>query len=221
MVKDYFSFETIRDKNGDVVCYHVTAIGTIDKDGETRMRSDLGDSGNKRMAFGKLTVRGRDHMIGLLLRETGSRVHWRSTDDQGPYAVISFAAREKHAEEIYNLNEGDRVLIEGRAYIRQNSVGHEDRLPELSITVSSSFLLGRRRRPQTMTSSIIPQKIRSYETINAEREPEFSEAAEDRPASFGAFSVSPMNQNDDIPFTAIEPMEPGDASSEEKKEEIV
>ena len=139
MVKDYFSFETIRDKNREVVCYHVTAIGTIDRDGETRIRSDLGDSGNKKMAFGKLTVRGRDHMIGLLLRETGSRVYWRSTDDQGPYAIISFAAREKHAEEIYNLNEGDRVLIEGRAYIRQNGTGHEDRLPELSITVSSSF----------------------------------------------------------------------------------
>ena len=48
MVKDYFSFETIRDKNGEVVCYHVTAIGTIDKDGVTRMRSDLGDSGTEK-----------------------------------------------------------------------------------------------------------------------------------------------------------------------------
>ena len=42
MAKDYFSFETIRDRNGEIVCYHVTAIGTIDKDGETRMRRDLG-----------------------------------------------------------------------------------------------------------------------------------------------------------------------------------
>ena len=198
MAKDYFSFETIRDKNGEIVCYHVTAIGTIDKDGETRMRSDLGDSGNKKMAFGKLTVRGRDHMIGLLLRETGSRVFWRSTDDEGPYAVISFAAREKHAEEIYNLNEGDRVLIEGRAYIRQNSAGHEERLPELSITVSSSFLLGRRRRPQTLTSSIIPQKIRSYDDMPASAPEENNEALP---------SFAPMNRaDDDAPFMSVEPM---------------
>ena len=199
MVKDYFSFETIRDRNGDVICYHVTAIGTIDRDGETRMRSDLGDSGDRKMAFGKLTVRGRDHMIGLLLRETGSRVFWRSSDDQGPYAIISFAAREKHAEEIYNLNEGDRVLIEGRAYIRQNSAGHEDRLPELSITVSSSFLLGRKRRPQTMTSSIIPQKIRSYSVAE--------DTVEKRDSEPAAVSFTPMSrEDDDSPFMSIEPM---------------
>ena len=70
MVKDYFSFETIRDRSGDVICYHVTAIGTIEKDGVTRMRSDLGNEGDKKMAFGKLTIRGKDRMIGLLLRET-------------------------------------------------------------------------------------------------------------------------------------------------------
>ncbi|MBR3347679.1 MAG: hypothetical protein IKG37_11420, partial [Solobacterium sp.] len=147
MVKDYFSFETIRDRSGDVICYHVTAIGTIEKDGVTRMRSDLGDDGDKKMAFGKLTIRGKDRMISLLLRETGSRAYWRSTDENGPYCILSFAAREKHAEEVYNFNEGDRVLIEGRAYVRQNSAGAEDRLPELSITVNSTFVLGRRRRP--------------------------------------------------------------------------
>lgn len=213
MVKDYFSFETIRDRNGDVICYHVTAIGTIDRDGETRMRSDLGDSGDRKMAFGKLTVRGRDHMIGLLLRETGSRVFWRSSDDQGPYAIISFAAREKHAEEIYNLNEGDRVLIEGRAYIRQNSAGHEDRLPELSITVSSSFLLGRKRRPQTMTSSIIPQKIHSYnETETAEEKRDY----ESSDASFAPKS----REDDDSPFMSIEPMS-SDADASEKNGDLL
>ena len=168
MVKDYFSFETIRDRSGDVICYHVTAIGTIEKDGVTRMRSDLGDEGDKKMAFGKLTIRGKDRMISLLLRETGSRAYWRSTDENGPYCILSFAAREKHAEEVYNFNEGDRVLIEGRAYVRQNSSGSEERLPELSITVNSTFVLGRRRRPQTMTSSIIPQKRHSA----AEEDPE-------------------------------------------------
>ena len=161
MAKDYFSFETIRDRNGDVICYHVTAIGTIEKDGVTRMRSDMGGDGDKKMAFGKLTIRGKDRMIGLLLRETGSRAYWRSTDEDGPYCILSFAAREKHAEEVYNFNEGDRVLIEGRAYVRQNTSSVPDRLPELSITVNSTFVLGRKRRPQTMTSSIIPQKRHS------------------------------------------------------------
>ena len=45
--------------------------------------------------------------------------------------------------------------------MRQNSAGAEERLPELSITVNSTFVLGRKRRPQTMTSSIIPQKRHS------------------------------------------------------------
>ncbi len=196
MVKDYFTFETIRDRNGDVICYHVTAIGTIEKDGETRMRTDLGGSGDKKMAFGKLTVRGRDRIISLLLRETGSRIHWRSEDDQGPYCIISFAAREKHAEEIYNLNEGDRVLLVGRVYLRQPAPGYEDRLPELSITVSSSFLLGRRRRPQTMTSSIVPQKkggaVYAEPFRLSEEDPaDFSEKQDDEYSS-SFMSIEPM-----------------------------
>ena len=169
MVRDYFSFETIRDKAGEIICYHITAIGSIDKDGVTRMRSDLGQEGDQRMAFGKITIRGRDRMITMLLRETQSRAYWRSIDDQGPYCILSFAAREKHAEEIYNLNEGDRVLIEGRAYIRQNGKS-EDRLPELSITVNSSFVLGRKRRPMSMNSQIVPQKRGSYAESNEEDE---------------------------------------------------
>ena len=31
--RDYFSFESIRDKEGEVVCYHVTMIGTIEDGG--------------------------------------------------------------------------------------------------------------------------------------------------------------------------------------------
>ena len=222
MVKDYFSFETIRDKNGEVVCYHVTAIGTIDKDGETRMRSDLGGNGDKKMAFGKLTIRGRDRLIGMLLRETGSRAYWRSTDDQGPYCILSFAAREKHAEEIYSFNEGDRVLIEGRAYIRQNSTGHEDRLPELSITVTSSFLLGRRRRPQTLTSSIVPQKYRASQSEIEEELPyaplEPMRAQSDEEPVMASFE--PMNaQPDEEPATAgFEPMAPQEAGNGEESE---
>ncbi|MBQ9327208.1 MAG: hypothetical protein IJ225_01570 [Solobacterium sp.] len=208
MVRDYFSFETIRDKNGEVVCYHVTAIGTIEKDGGTRMRSDLGNNGDRRMAFGKITIRGRDRMIGLLLRETGSRAYWRSSDDQGPYCILSFAAREKHAEEIYNLNEGDRVLIEGRAYIRQNTSGAEDRLPELSITVSSSFLLGRKRRPQTLTSSIIPQKtprnMPEYTTQDV-----LESLAGEKEDDIPMMSFEPMRpqEDEDAPMGGLEPME--------------
>ena len=34
MARDYFSFETIRGKEGEVVCYHVTMIGTIENEGD-------------------------------------------------------------------------------------------------------------------------------------------------------------------------------------------
>ena len=155
--KDYFSFESIRDKNNEVVCYHVTVIGTIEKDGETRIRSGIGTTGDKRMAFGKITVYNNDRKINVLLRETNSRCYYHSTTIDGePYNIISFAANEKHAEEIYNFNVGDRVLIEGRAYIRAVPEGQEGRLPELSITVVSSFVLGRRRRAQM---DLVPQEV--------------------------------------------------------------
>ena len=39
---DYFSFESIRDREGEVICYHVTLIGTIETDGTATMRTDMG-----------------------------------------------------------------------------------------------------------------------------------------------------------------------------------
>ena len=51
--KDYFSFESIRDRSGEVICYHVTMIGTIEADGTARIRTDLGTDGDKKMAFGR------------------------------------------------------------------------------------------------------------------------------------------------------------------------
>ena len=151
-------------------------------------------------------------MIGILLRETGSRAYWRSTDEQGPYCILSFAAREKHAEEVYNFNEGDRVLIEGRAYVRQNGGNSDDRLPELSITVNSTFLLGRRRRPQTLTSSIIPQK-RSRFTEEAEDdapmmnlEPDTTPNEETAPAVTEPIFHNVPTEEEDAPMGGFAPM---------------
>ena len=56
----------------------------------------------------------------------------------------------------YGFNEGDRVLVEGRAYIRDNTANPE-KLPELSVTATGMFLLGRKRR-QSFNSGLIPQK---------------------------------------------------------------
>ncbi len=156
-LKDYFSFESIRDKNGEVICYHITMIGTIEADGTARMRTDLGEGGDKKMAFGRLTVRGQDKKISVLTRETNSRIWYHSyTEEEGSVDIISYTARDWRADEAYAFNEGDRVLIEGRAYIRDNSV-NPARLPELSVTATGMFLLGRRRR-QSFNSGLIPQK---------------------------------------------------------------
>ena len=156
--KDYFSFESIRDNSGEVICYHVTMIGTIEKEGLARIRTDLGNEGDKKMAFGRLTVRGCDKKIRVLLNETNSRVYYHSyTEEEGPYDIISFAAKDWRADEVYSYNEGDRVLIEGRAYVRVNENKDPDRLPEMSVSVTGQFLLGRRRRTSPFPS-IIPQE---------------------------------------------------------------
>lgn len=156
-MKDYFSFESIRDKNGEIVCFHVTMIGTIEADGTARMRTDLGIDQDKKMAFGRLTLRGLDKKIAVLTRETNSRVWYHSyNEEDGSLDIISYTARDWRADEAYQFNEGDRVLVEGRVYIRDNSA-NPARLPELSVTATGLFLLGRKRR-QSFNSGLIPQK---------------------------------------------------------------
>ena len=155
--KDYFSFESIRDRNGEVICYHITMIGTIEADGLARMRTDLGTEQDRKMAFGRLTLRSLDKKINVLLRETESRVWYHSfSEEEGSVDIISYTAKDWRADEAYEFSEGDRVLIEGRAYIRDNSA-NPARLPELSVTATGLFLLGRKRR-QSFNSGLIPQK---------------------------------------------------------------
>lgn len=153
--RDYFSFESIRDKEGNVVCYHVTMIGTIEDDGVARIRTDLGENEDKKMAFGRLTIRGCNKKIQVLTNETNSRVYYHSySPEEGPVDIISFAARDWRADEIYKFESGDRVLLEGRAYVRSNARYDEEdpevmvRLPEISVTVTGTFVLGRKRRVQ-------------------------------------------------------------------------
>lgn len=155
--RDYFSFESIRDRNGEVICYHITMIGTIEADGTARLRTDLGTEQDRRMAFGRLTLRSLDKKISVLLRETNSRIWYHSySEEEGSTDIISYTAKDWRADEAYGFSEGDRVLIEGRAYIRDNSANPE-RLPELSVTATGLFLLGRKRK-QTFNSGLIPQK---------------------------------------------------------------
>ena len=153
--RDYFSFESIRDKDGEVICYHITMIGTIERDGLARIRTDLGTEQDKKMAFGRLTVHGCDRKIQVLLKETGSRVYYHSyTEEEGAYEIISFAAKDWRADEVYKYNEGDRVLIEGRAYLRAAAPMSEYK-PEMTVTVTGQFLLGHRRRP---ANTLLPQE---------------------------------------------------------------
>lgn len=157
--KDYFSFETIRDTEGNVICYFVTAIGTIEQDGLAKIRTDLGTSGDQKMAFGRLTVRNQDKRIRVLTAETGCRIYSHSRDlEDNSIDIINFSAKDWHADVAYSFNEGDRVLVEGRAYFRTNAK-YPERPKELSITASGLFLLGRRRvQYQGMNKGLIPQK---------------------------------------------------------------
>ena len=156
--KDYFSFESIRDREGNVVCYHVTMIGTIEADGVARMRTDFGADENQRMAFGRLTVCGLDKKIKVFTDQLNCRIYYHSySEENGAVDIISFSAKDWRADEVYALQVGDRVLIEGRAYIRPVSEKYPDRLPEVSVTMTGMFLLGHKRF-HSMNSGLIPQK---------------------------------------------------------------
>ena len=63
--------------------------------------------------------------------------------------------RFDHINKDFSREEGDRVLIEGRAYLRESR--NEEIRPELTVTVSGTFRLGR-RRVQRKTAALIPQE---------------------------------------------------------------
>jgi hypothetical protein len=158
---DYFSFESIRDREGEVICYHVTLIGTIETDGTATMRTDMGANQDQKMAFGRVTIHGLDKKIRVLLNETGSRIYSHTTDIDGISTdVISYTAKDWRADEAYDFEVGDRVLLEGRAYIRTASNRNPDRLPELSLTVTGLFRLSRARKKHfvSMNEGLIPQE---------------------------------------------------------------
>ncbi len=134
--RDYFSFESIRDKEGEIICYHVTIIGTIEE--PVRVNED------RTIAFGKLTLHNLDRKIGTLLEITGSRTYYHeNTYLEGVVNVIRFAAHKHHIEAVEEFTEGDRVLLEGRAYIRESK--HEEVRPELTVSITGTFLLGKKR----------------------------------------------------------------------------
>lgn len=136
--KDYFSFESIRDQSGEVICYHVTMIGTIEEAPREYTEND------QRIAFGKLTIHSQNRKIATLLAETNARVYYYdNTYLEGSVNVVRFAAHKHHADEVLSFTEGDRVLVEGRAYIRKSP--DEERLSELTVTVVGTFKLGRKR----------------------------------------------------------------------------
>jgi len=155
--KDYFSFESIRDGNGEVICYHVTMIGTIEADGVPRLRTDMGPNKDGRRAFGRLTLVNCDRKIKTLLDETDSYVASFYSGPEGSESVIGFTARDWRADAVYELSEGDRVLVEGRAYFRQ---GNDERgRKEFTVTVTGTFLIGRKRKEyHSLNEGLVPQK---------------------------------------------------------------
>ncbi len=161
MPRDYFSFETIRDHERNVICYFITVIGTIEHDGVPHIKTGLGEDGDKKMAFGKVTVRNLDRTISHLLADTGCRVFSHEEDIEGNSVdTISFTAREWRAEEAGELEEGDRVMVEGRGYIRQPDEEHAGSRPEMRITVSGMFRLSRAgyKKRVSLNAGLVPQE---------------------------------------------------------------
>ena len=150
--KDYFSFETIRDKEGGIVCYHITMIGTVDADGVARPH----ETEEKRMAFGALTLHDQNRRIGVLLDLLNARTYFQEHSYlEGNVNMVRYTAHKHHVDEVLQFQEGDRVLIEGRAYVRENR--NPELRPELTVTVAGTFRLGR-KRTEFRRTDIIPQK---------------------------------------------------------------
>lgn len=159
--KDYFSFETIRDHDAQIICYYVTMIGTIEEEGVVHIRTDLGENNDQKMAFGRLSIYNQDRKISTLLKELNCRDYRHEHNEEGSRDIVSFTARDWRADEVYQYEEGDRLLIQGRAYVRANNEEkYPGRQPEVSITVSGMFRLGRARREKhvSLNSGLIPQK---------------------------------------------------------------
>lgn len=144
--KDYFSFESIRDQNDNVVCYHVTMIGTIEEQARVM---------DEHIAFGKLTLHNLDRKIQTFLDLTNSRTYYHDrTYLEGAVNVIRFAAHGRHIDEVVGFDIGDRVLIEGRAYLRESQNGNKQ---EFTVSVASTFRLGRVKQVYNRTN-LVPQK---------------------------------------------------------------
>ena len=224
-VRDYFSFESIRDHEGNVVCYHVTMIGTIEDDGVARIRTDLGESEDKKMAFGRLTIRGCNKKIQVLTNETQSRIYYHSyTPEEGPVDIISFAAKGWRADEVYKFESGDRVLLEGRAYVRNNAIRDEEdeekilRLPEVSVTVTGTFVLGRKRR---QFRDLVPQKADAYKEEDEETLYTPSETSEEETLYTPGEAMSETHEEDALyaPLQPQEDMANEEAVASEQEEE--
>lgn len=152
--RDYFSFESIRDSEDNVVCYHVTMIGTIEANGVAKVNT----TGDQEIAFGGVTLHSQDKRIKTLLDLTNSRTYYHDyTYNEGPVNIIRYAAHGRHIEEVTRFEEGDRVLIEGRAYIRNNAIRGEGDKPELTVSVAGTFYLGK-VRTQYVRSDLVPQE---------------------------------------------------------------
>lgn len=161
MPRDYFSFETIRDSERNVICYFITVIGTIERNGVPHMRTDLGEDANKKMAFGKITVRNLDRTINHLLQDSGCRVFSHDVNALGEAEdVISFSAKDWRAEDAIEFEEGDRILVEGRGYIRKPDEDHAGSRPEMRITATGLFRLSKAQAKRRVSThkSLIPQE---------------------------------------------------------------
>ena len=106
--KDYFSFESIRDKEGNVICYHVTMIGTIEYDGVARLRTDFGANEDQKMAFGRLTICGLDKKIKVFTNELNCRIYYHSYSEE----ILSYEKKVEDPANTFRLISYGKDVLE-------------------------------------------------------------------------------------------------------------
>ena len=107
------------------------------------------------MAFGRLTVRNYDKKIQMLTNETGAEsTIITGMKKKGQWISSVLRPKGWRADEAFAFEAGDRVLVQGKAFIRRNDrrAVPGQKSDELSVTASGLFRIGRTSEDRTTCS---------------------------------------------------------------------
>lgn len=83
------------------------------------------------------------------------------SEEEGSVDIFSFTIKEWCVDEAFLFEEGDRGLLQEKAYIRKNDAEcYLGRSDEMNITLSSHMRIGRAKKTNKsgINSGLIPQK---------------------------------------------------------------